>query len=79
MNNRNEYIRKVIGTLIKHYRKQNTFYVNDFIYEVDDFYGEITHVMECLKNQQIESPIHPLTSSIRLAKIVDDIKQKIAI
>lgn len=48
-------------------------------YDVDDFYGEITHVMECLKHQQIESPIHPLTSSIRLAKIVDDIKQKIAI
>lgn len=40
MNNRKEYIRKVIGTLIKHYRKQNSFYVNGFIYEDDDFYKE---------------------------------------
>lgn len=38
MNNKKEYIRKVIGVLIKHYRKQNSFYVNDFIYENDDFY-----------------------------------------
>ena len=51
MNDRKEYIRKVIGTLIKHYRRQNSFYVNDFIYEDDYFYKE-----NCLTCNECKTP-----------------------
>lgn len=38
MDERIKHIKKIIGKLIKHYRKQNSFYVNDFIYEEDEYY-----------------------------------------
>lgn len=65
MNNRNKYIRKVIGTLIKHYRKKNSFYINDFIYEDDDFYKE-----NCLKCNECKIP-HRICSKNTLYRLED--------
>lgn len=44
---------------------------------VDDFYGEIQHVMECLTQNKVESPIMPLDGSVNIAGIMEAIKQAI--
>lgn len=53
--------------------------INDKIisapYEVDDFYGEIKHFVNCLENNQAESEIMPLNSSLNCAKILDTIRE----
>lgn len=46
-------------------------------HEVDDFYGEIQHVVLCLTNGLYESPIMPLEDSVNTATIMDEIKSKI--
>lgn len=46
-------------------------------YVVDDFYGEITHVMDCLEKGQKESPRISLEDSENIAKLLDQIKAKI--
>ncbi len=43
-------------------------------YEVDDFYGQIAHVVECLTNEQVESPVMTLKNSLNVAKLIDTIK-----
>lgn len=43
-------------------------------YEVDDFYGEICHFIQCLDSGLTESPIMPLSASIRCAEILDVIR-----
>ena len=44
-------------------------------YEVDDFYGEIVHFADCLKEGRKESPVMPLDASIRCARILDRIRE----
>lgn len=44
-------------------------------YEVDDFYGEIRHFNRCLMDGLTESPIMPLSASIRCAEILDLIRE----
>ncbi len=46
----------------------------DCPYTIDDFYGEITHAMTCYENGQYESPIMPLSDSLRCAEIIDQLK-----
>ncbi|WP_162248913.1 Gfo/Idh/MocA family oxidoreductase [Paenibacillus sp. Root52] len=43
-------------------------------YEFDDFYSEIHHFVECLKNGRTESDIMSLTASLRCAEILDTIR-----
>lgn len=43
-------------------------------YEVDDFYGEIHHFVNCLETGKIESDIMSLGASLNCAKILDSIK-----
>lgn len=43
-------------------------------YEVDDFYGEIKHVADCLESGKLESEIMPLSASLNCAKILDAIR-----
>jgi predicted dehydrogenase len=43
-------------------------------YEVDDFYGEIHHFVQCLQEGRTESPRMPLDASIRCAEILDCIR-----
>jgi uncharacterized protein (UPF0303 family) len=43
-------------------------------YEVDDFYGEITHFVQCLEQGLTESPLMSLAASIRCAEILDTIR-----
>lgn len=43
-------------------------------YEVDDFYSEIKHVVDCLNEGVTESPIMSLQHSENIATIVDQIK-----
>lgn len=43
-------------------------------YEKDDFYGEIHHLVTCLKEGLSESPVMPLSASIRCAHILDVIR-----
>lgn len=44
-------------------------------YEVDDFYGEIVHFTDCLKEGRKESPVMPFDASIRCARILDRIRE----
>ena len=44
-------------------------------YEVDDFYGEIRHFNRCLMDGLTESPVMPLSASIRCAEILDVIRK----
>jgi len=44
-------------------------------YEVDDFYGEIVHFVDCLKEGRKESPVMPFDASIRCARILDRIRE----
>lgn len=46
----------------------------DCPYTVDDFYGEITHAMTCYENGLYESPVMPLSDSLRCAEIIDQLK-----
>lgn len=43
-------------------------------YLVDDFYGQIHHFVQLLKNHRTESNIMPLSASLNCAKILDMIK-----
>lgn len=43
-------------------------------YVVDDFYGEITHVMDCLDQGLLESPVMSLEHSENVAALIDQIK-----
>lgn len=49
----------------------------DHPYEVDDFYGEIVHVMDCLNHKQLESTVMPIEGSVNIATIMETIKQEI--
>ena len=42
-------------------------------YEVDDFFGEIKHFTNLLKNKKIESDVMPLQASLNCAKILEEI------
>lgn len=44
-------------------------------YETDDFYGEIHHFVQCLLEGRKESPIMPLSASVRCALILDRIRE----
>lgn len=44
-------------------------------YEVDDFYGEIRHFVNCLEAGKNESEIMPLSASLNCAKILDGIRK----
>ncbi len=44
-------------------------------YEVDDFYGEIHHFVRCLQEGLMESPVMPLSASLRQAQILDAIRK----
>lgn len=46
-------------------------------YKVDDFYGEIRHVVDCLANDFTESPIMTLDNSENVARLLDVIKAEI--
>lgn len=46
-------------------------------YVVDDFYGEITHVMQCLDQEIPESPIMSLKNSENVAVILEQLKDAI--
>ena len=46
-------------------------------YKVDDFYGEIRHVVDCLVNNFTESPIMTLENSENVARLLDIIKAEI--
>lgn len=43
-------------------------------YEFDDFYSEIHHFVECLRNGQTESNIMSLSASLRCAEILDIVR-----
>ena len=49
----------------------------DVPYKVDDFYGEIRHVVDCLENDFTESPIMTLENSENVAGLLDLIKSEI--
>lgn len=44
-------------------------------YNVDDFFGEISHFADCINNKKTESSIMPLSESIRCAELIDMIKR----
>ena len=44
-------------------------------YEVDDFFGEINHFVNCLESGKTESEIMPLHSSLNCAKILNIIRK----
>lgn len=46
----------------------------DCPYEVDDFYGEISHFVSLLENEKQSSPIMPIQSSLETAMLLDRIK-----
>ena len=46
----------------------------DCPYEVDDFYGEISHFVSLLENGKQSSPITPIQSSLETAMLLDRIK-----
>jgi predicted dehydrogenase/uncharacterized protein (UPF0303 family) len=46
----------------------------EYPYEVDDFYGEIHHFVQCLQEGRTESPQMPLAASIRCAEILDCVR-----
>lgn len=46
-------------------------------YIIDDFYGEITHVMDCLEQNKIESSVMSLTHSENVATLLDQMKAAI--
>ena len=46
----------------------------DCPYEVDDFYGEISHFVNLLENRKHNSPIMPIQSSLETAMLLDRIK-----
>ena len=48
--------------------------VIDCPYEVDDFYGEISHFVNLLENGKQSSPIMPIQSSLETARLLDRIK-----
>ena len=48
--------------------------VIDCPYEVDDFYGEISHFVNLLKNGKHSSPVMPIQSSLETAMLLDRIK-----
>lgn len=51
-------------------------YTVEIPYEVDDFYGEIHHFVGCLQKGLKESPIMPLSASVRCARIIDQIRAR---
>lgn len=48
-------------------------------YDIDDFYSEIVHVVDCINQDMIESPIMSLQDSINIAKIMDQVKAEIKV
>lgn len=44
-----------------------------FLY--DDFFGEISHFVELMKNKNLESPVMPIASSVRCAEILDLVRK----
>ena len=46
-------------------------------YVIDDFYGEITHFVDCLERGKIESYIMPLDDSLHCAEILENIRNNI--
>lgn len=42
--------------------------------EVDDFYGEITHFCELVRAGAEESPIMPIASTVRIARMIDAVR-----
>ena len=57
------------------YREGEEPKIFEIPYEVDDFYGEIHHFVECLKQGRMESPVMPLEASVQCAEILDIIRQ----
>ncbi|WP_314851752.1 hypothetical protein, partial [uncultured Solobacterium sp.] len=48
--------------------------VIDCPYEVDDFYGEISHFVNLLENGKHSSPVMPIQSTLETAMLLDRIK-----
>lgn len=46
----------------------------DAPYEVDDFYGQITHFCALMRAGDIESPLMPHAATCRCARILDAIR-----
>jgi uncharacterized protein (UPF0303 family) len=51
----------------------------DAPYEVDDFFGEISHFVGLMEAGATESPVMPLESSIRCARIIDKIRERFTV
>ncbi len=56
------------------YREGEEPKILEIPYEVDDFYGEIHHFAECLRQGRTESPVMPLEASVQCAEILDSIR-----
>ena len=49
---------------------------HDCPYIVDDFYGQIKHFCSLIENKRTESDIMPLSASLKMARLIDDIYKK---
>lgn len=45
-------------------------------FDGDDMSGEIAEVVSCLNEGRLESTLHPLSQSLKLAKLMDEIREK---
>lgn len=65
--------------IVEELHRPQSMTINDKIisvpYEVDDFFGEIKHFVNCLEEGKIESEIMPLNSSLNCAKILESISK----
>jgi len=44
--------------------------------EKDNFVAEIEHSNQCILNQQVESPIHPLKNTLNMLNIMDNLREQ---
>ncbi|MBQ7704463.1 MAG: Gfo/Idh/MocA family oxidoreductase [Selenomonadaceae bacterium] len=66
--------------IVEELHRPQSMTLNDKIisapYEVDDFFGEIKHFVNCLEAGKFESEIMPLSASLNCAKILEIIRSK---
>ena len=66
--------------IIDELHRPQSMTINDKIisapYEVDDFFGEIEHFVNCLEGGILESDIMPLQASLNCIKILDTVRSK---
>lgn len=78
---RNLIIRGEKGTMIveEHHRPQRATILTDTTtvievpYVYDDFYGQIAHFVELMEDHKTQSPIMPLSASLRCSELLDRI------